>query len=30
MGLSDKTVILSLATGMVFLVGLLADAVANR
>ena len=29
-GLSDKTVILSLATGMVFLVGLLADAVANR
>ncbi len=30
MGLSDKTVILSLATGLVFLVGLLADAVANR
>jgi len=29
-GLSDKTVIMSLATGMVFLVGLLADAVANR
>ncbi len=29
-GLSDKSVILSLATGMVFLVGLLADAVANR
>ncbi|MBI4878432.1 MAG: glycosyltransferase family 2 protein [Planctomycetes bacterium] len=29
-GLSDKTVVLSLATGMVFLVGLLADAVAHR
>lgn len=29
-GISDKTVILTLATGMVFLVGLLADAVANR
>ena len=29
-GLSDKTVILSLAAGMVFLVGLLADAIARR
>jgi glycosyltransferase involved in cell wall biosynthesis len=29
-GLSDKTVILSLATGLVFLVGLLADSIARR
>ncbi len=29
-GLSDKTVILSLATGIVFLVGLLADSIARR
>jgi glycosyltransferase involved in cell wall biosynthesis len=29
-GLSDKTVLLSLAAGMVFLVGLLADAIARR
>jgi len=29
-GLSDKTVILTLAAGMVFLVGLLADAIARR